>query len=199
MGVPAASDADEWERACAGDGEALGALFDRHSARVFRHALYFLKHRQDAEDATATAFLELWRRRSQVRLVENSVLPWLLATTTNACRNLARSTRRYRTLIDALPRSEALPSADEALATESSELLEHIDPDVAAAIRRLPAASACLLALTALEGMSSAAAAEAVGITPAAARKRLSRARSEVRSSLGQTASHDDLKEARHG
>ncbi|WP_396133584.1 RNA polymerase sigma factor [Arthrobacter sp. 1088] len=47
--------------------------------------------RHDAEDATAAAFLELWRRREGVRLVDGSILPWLLVTTTNTARNLQRS------------------------------------------------------------------------------------------------------------
>ncbi|WNM27264.1 RNA polymerase sigma factor [Demequina capsici] len=194
-----ASDASEWASACAGDGGALGILFDRHSPRVFRHALRLLSHRQDAEDATAAAFLELWRKRGQVRLVRESVLPWLLVATTNLSRNMARSTRRYRALLDALPRSETSPSAADVLAAVPSDVLEHIDPELAAAIRRLPKASAALLALTALEGMSTVDAAQAMGMSPAAARTRLSRARAQVRASLGESALDDELKEVRHG
>lgn len=50
----------------AGDGMAFGLIFDRHQARVFKHAYRFASSRQDAEDLVAGAFLELWRRRDRV-------------------------------------------------------------------------------------------------------------------------------------
>gem|GEM_PF-6798990 len=42
---------------------------------TFRPAYGFLRNRPDAEDATAAAFLELWRKRTKVRLVNGSVQP----------------------------------------------------------------------------------------------------------------------------
>lgn len=54
----------------------------------------------------ATAFLELWRRRDTVRVIEGPVLPWLLVTTTNAARNSGRESLRYRKLLSSLQRSE---------------------------------------------------------------------------------------------
>lgn len=78
-------------------------LFDRHRDRVFGHACRLVESRYDAEDVTASAFLELWRRRGDVRLVEGSVLPWLLVTTGNVARNSRRGTRRYRQFLSRLP------------------------------------------------------------------------------------------------
>lgn len=85
-----------WSRALRGDGAALGGVFDLHADRVFRHVFAVLRDAHDAEDATAAAFLELWRRRAAVRVIEGSVLPWLLVTAANCARNLDRSRRRYR-------------------------------------------------------------------------------------------------------
>ncbi len=100
-----AAEIDEvlWDRSLTGDGEAFGLLFDRHRERVFRHACRLADTRQDAEDVVASAFLELWRCRAKVRLVDGSVLAWLLVTTTNLGRNAARSRRRYRQFLDRLP------------------------------------------------------------------------------------------------
>ena len=70
-------DAELWERVRAGDESALAALFDRHEARLFRHASRLLTAREDAKDAVTIAFFELWRKRSSVRLVDGSPLPWL--------------------------------------------------------------------------------------------------------------------------
>lgn len=186
MTMPQHDEASEWAAAARGDADALGAVFDRHSSRVYRHALSMLRHPQDAEDATAVAFLELWRRRVHVRVVNGSVLPWLLATVSFASRNVARSARRYRSVIDALPRGDYAESAEASASRDLHDLDQHIDPALADAIRELPKATAALLALTAFEGLTTADAAAAVGVSPAAARKRLSRARSSLRAVLAQ-------------
>lgn len=52
---------------------------------------------------TATVFLELWRKRLVARIVDDSLLPWLLAHATNVARNSSRARRRYRRLLAALP------------------------------------------------------------------------------------------------
>ncbi len=78
---PVELDSTLWGRSLTGDGEAFDVLFDRHRDRVFRHACRLADTRQDAEDAVASAFLELWRCRAKVQLVDGSVLPWLLVTT----------------------------------------------------------------------------------------------------------------------
>ena len=132
-----------------------------------------------AEDATATAVLELWRRRANVREVNGSVLPWLLVTTANTCRNVSRSARRYRALLAKLPREANTPPADEA-----AELWEHLDPRIGDALRALPRDTLGLFVLTALEGYSIADAAAAIGTTPDAAKQRLSRARARLREDL---------------
>ncbi|MGQ2915017.1 RNA polymerase sigma factor [Microbacterium aurantiacum] len=169
-----------WERGAAGDDGAFGLIFDLHRDRVFRHAYRILQDVHDAEDASAVAFLELWRRRRQVRLVDGSPLPWLLATTTNTCRNLARTKRRYRTLLDALPHSATAPSAEDAA-------LDGLvaDGDLVAALTTLSRADAELFALVAVEGYAITDAAVAVGVSPGAARTRMHRIRNSLQHQLG--------------
>lgn len=58
-----------WTRALDGDGEGFATIFDSHRDRVYRHALWLTGNVHDAEDLTAGAFLELWRRRKSVRVV----------------------------------------------------------------------------------------------------------------------------------
>lgn len=43
----------------AGSPEALGALYDRHAASLFRHALALARTRQDAEDLVQAVFVKL--------------------------------------------------------------------------------------------------------------------------------------------
>lgn len=169
-----------WQRGLAGDADAFALIFDLHRDRVFRHAYRVLQNHADAEDAAAVAFLELWRRRSQVRVVEGSVLPWLLVTTANACRNLVRSRRRYRRLLDSLPHGDHQPSAEDMVI---DDLI--VGADLLAALRGLGARDAELFSLVALEGYPVADAADALGITAGAARTRLHRIRVSVQRQLG--------------
>ena len=99
---PGGSDGELWRRAGAGDGEAFGQVFDRHRDRVFRSAPRLTRHRHDAEDVTALVFLEAWRRRAVVRIVDGSVLPWLLVTTGHVSQNAARARRRHTRALAAL-------------------------------------------------------------------------------------------------
>jgi RNA polymerase sigma-70 factor (ECF subfamily) len=188
------TDSEVWSRVLAGDAAALGVIYDRHHARVYRHSLSILRNVNEAEDATATVFFELWRRRTKVRDVEGSVLPWLLATATNVCRNAARSTRRYRALLDSLPRSLAASSAEQ-MSLDQAAALDDLDDDLAQELRRLPARTAELLTLTAIEGYSIAEASRVVGMSEGAARTRLSRAKSSIRASRALVATSPEAME----
>jgi RNA polymerase sigma factor (sigma-70 family) len=170
-------ESEHWAATLGGDSEAFAALFDLHKERVYRHALRLLSNVHDAEDVTAGAFLELWRRRASVRLVEGSVLPWLLVTVTNLARNSARSLRRYRALLAALPRSAPSPGPSEVTVDEIEEAQAE---RLRAALRSLSPADSAIIALTAFEGFSPSQAASALGISDGAARARLHRARARV-------------------
>ena len=170
------AEAKLWARARANDGEAFGQLFDLHRDRVYRRALGLLENQHDAEDVTAGAFFELWRKRRSVRLVAGSVLPWLLVTTVNLSRNLRRSTSRYHRLLRATTRRDAVDGPD-------AEPIETHDR-LAVSLSQLGAVDGPLLVLTALEGMPIAQAADAVGVKPATARVRLHRARARLRADL---------------
>ncbi|PYI67927.1 hypothetical protein CVV68_08690 [Arthrobacter livingstonensis] len=180
--MEAAGEPALWERSLRGDGDAFGLVFDRHNARVFRHAYGFLRNRHDAEDATAAAFLELWRRRAKVRLVNGSVLPWLLTTTTNVARNHQRAARRYHSFLSALPREVESPdAAEEAMARNPYEALE---PELAAAVLALGSADRQLVALVVVAGCSIGDAADVLDVTASAAKTRLHRARLKLRAAL---------------
>ncbi|SFS00786.1 RNA polymerase sigma-70 factor, ECF subfamily [Microbacterium sp. cf046] len=167
------ADVELWVRVRAGDESALGVLFDRHEARLFRHARRLLTTREDAKDAVTIAFFELWRKRSAVRLVEGSPLPWLLNTVSNAARNLERSGRRYRALIAHTPVGEhgAAPRASD-------------ESGVLAALRKLPPREQSVVVLTVLEGYPEKLTAEALGIPVGTVKSRLARAKSKLRDEM---------------
>jgi RNA polymerase sigma factor (sigma-70 family) len=165
-------DAGLWARVRQGDELALAALFDRHESRLFRHASRLLTHREDAKDAVAVAFFELWRKRASVRLVEGSPLPWLLNTVAHCARNLERSGRRYRALLDRAPVAEATMSPT------------HDDRGVLAALKRLPAREQAVVVLSVLEGYPEREVAQALGIPAGTVKSRLARAKVKLRDAL---------------
>lgn len=166
-------DSAAWERVRAGDEAALADLFDRYEPRMFRHAQRLLSHREDAKDAVAIAFFELWRKRASVRVVDGSPLPWLLNTVSHCARNLERSGRRYRALLERTP---VRAGAAEVVASDESGVL--------AALRRLPAREQSVLVLMVLEGYPETAAAEVLGIPVGTVKSRLSRAKSRLRDEM---------------
>jgi RNA polymerase sigma-70 factor (ECF subfamily) len=176
-------EATAWAAVLGNDGDAFAAIFDQHRDRVYRHALRMTANVHDAEDVTAGAFLELWRRRKAVRVVDGSVLPWLLVTTTNLARNLTRGLRRYRRLIAALPRSEVVQSAEDVALGHMGEF--ETAGKVRDALSGLAPSDAALITLTMFEYYSPAQAAVALGITDGAARTRLHRARTRMAAALG--------------
>lgn len=165
-----------WRRARENDGEAFGRLFDVHKARVYRRALGLVEDRHDAEDITAIAFFELWRKRHSITPVKGSVLPWLLVTVVNVSRNQQRSASRYQRFLRAAPR-HATTDAPDAEPLETRQRL-------AVALRELSPVDSALLVLTVLEDVPMTEAAQAVGLKPGTARVRLHRARARLREDL---------------
>jgi RNA polymerase sigma-70 factor (ECF subfamily) len=175
-----------WTRGRAGDQPAFGALFDLHKDRAFRHAFRLLADRSDAEDVLGTVFLELWRRRDDVRVSDGSILPWLLVTTTNTAMNLQRATRRYRHLLSRVPHEPPGLSAEEKAFLQSEEL----DPDLKNAIHSLNPTDQGLLTLVLIEDYAITDAAAALAIRVGTARTRLSRVKAKLRVDLEGSAAH---------
>lgn len=175
MDIPQPSDRALWDAVLGGDGESFGRLFDRHRDRVFRHALRAVRDLTDAEDLTAIAFLELWRRRTAARVVDDSLLPWLLVTTSNAARNMHRTRRRHARLLARLPPPEHTPDGSDTVDARLDGAAAHTA--LAQSIAALPRVDRDLLTLTALEGFTLQQASEALGLSYGAAKTRMSRAR----------------------
>jgi RNA polymerase sigma-70 factor (ECF subfamily) len=172
------SDADDWARVLAGDGEAFGRIFDRRKEAVRRQARRLLDRPHDVEDVVAIVFLEAWRKRAAVRVVDGSVLPWLLVTTTNAARNTRRGRARYDRLLAALPVPDEAQDPGARLGDEG----------VLAAMRTLPLADQQVLTLCVLEGWPEREAAAALQVAPGTVKSRLHRAKQRLAQRLGRAA-----------
>lgn len=168
------SDAVDWDLVLVGDTAALGRFFDRHHQRLFRHALGVTGNREDAQDAVAIAFLELWRKRASVRLVDGSPLPWLLNTTSYAGRNVERSARRYRRVLARVPREgEASPPPT-----------SYDESGVFAALKRLPVGERDVVVLSVIEGFPERETAQTLGIPEGTVKSRLARAKRRLREEI---------------
>ncbi len=177
LDVETNSDAAIWAEVVAGEPDGMGLIWDRHRDRVFRHLLGSGAATTEAEDLTAVTFLELWRRRTAVRFVDGSLLPWLLVTASNVGRNAARSQRRYQVFLARLPKPESTDGPDSAPSSRRGEALARSWPSVGRLDRQL-------LMLTAVEGFSVAEAATALGLSEGAAKMRLSRTRKRLHTSI---------------
>lgn len=171
-----------WERARRGDPTAFGAIFDLHQARVHRLARRLTASVQDAEDVTALVFLEAWRRRDAVQLVDGSILAWLTVTANNIARNSVRSRNRHRALLAKL---HAPAAAAGAAPDHAPEVDERLDREaalgtVARALERLPRRDRDVIALCLVQGLRTSDAAEALGVAPGTVKSRLSRARQRL-------------------
>jgi RNA polymerase sigma factor (sigma-70 family) len=180
----ALSDCELWSRAAQErDGEAFGQLFERHADAVYGHCFRRTGSWSAAEDLTSVVFLEAWRKRREVRLVGESVLPWLIAVANHATRNVERSLRRHQRLLARIPRMEEVPDpADDAARRADDERAMRI---VLTELRSLTEAEREVLALCDWAGLSYADAAAALGVPVGTVRSRLSRARQHLRERMG--------------
>lgn len=178
------------DRVRAGDADAFGVLFDLHHDRVFRQALRLTASLHDAEDVTAVVFLEAWRRRDSLRLVDGSAIGWLVVTTNYVHRNQLRSKRRYRDALRRLPVPENAPD-------HSNRVGDRLDTDARRAALRhalaqLPKRDQDIITLCVFEELSTADAADALGIASGTVKSRLSRARAHLAAILTEDAHEPD-------
>jgi RNA polymerase sigma-70 factor (ECF subfamily) len=149
------------------------ALYDGHLPLVLGYAL----RRTDpatAQDLVAEVFLVVWRRLEEVPV---DAAPWLLSVARNQLAGMRRVEARQVALQErvrtAEPRAEPPPA-----------VAEDVDPELMQALKRLPETDRELLCLLAWEGLDRAATAQVLGVSRAALRLRLLRARRRLGAEL---------------
>lgn len=185
------SDEVLWRAVVNGDGDSFGALFDRHRDRVFRHALRVVISSHTAEDVTAMVFYEAWRRREHVRMVNGSIVAWLLVTANNTIRNHARQQRRYRQFLDQLPPPETL--GDIAVGVTEADSLRAETAILREAFAQLRPAARDVLTLCVVEEFSLREAGAALGITEGTVKSRLHRAKRQLGNIFEEASSRSEL------
>jgi RNA polymerase sigma factor (sigma-70 family) len=130
--------------------------------------------REDADDAVAEAYAIAWRRQRDIP--RSAELGWLIGVTRRVLANARRSRRRAGALHAVLDLQPRRPGPDPADRIDDGELR--------AALLELSPLDREAVVLTAWFDLSSADAAQALGITPAAFRMRAARARRRLRAAL---------------
>lgn len=177
------TDSDDalWARVLGGDEMAFATVFDRHVDRVHRHSRRFVGREPDAEDITAIVFLEAWRLRHRVRIVDGSIIAWLLVTAVNVARNMVRSRVRYESAIRGLRVDTVSDHADEVL---TQLTLEGARAPLRAALETLSRTDQEVLALCVLEELRPREVAVLMRVPAATIRTRLNRAKRRLRVAL---------------
>lgn len=177
-GIPESDDDALWRDVVAGSGDAFTLIFDRHRDVVFRHASRHVPQSHSAEDITALVFYEAWRRRLFVRVVDGSILPWLLVTTNNVARNQARHERRHRHLLARLPPPE--PAQDIADTYVHDDHIKQRATEVRHALAKLRPLDRNVLTLCVLEDLTIRQAAVVLEVPEGTIKSRLSRAKTRL-------------------
>ncbi len=170
------SDTEPLARLRRGDREGLRILFRRHLPIVYGAAFVVIRSKPDAEEAAQDAFFLLWQKRSEVKIIGDSVLPWLIVTARFEASNRQRAANRRQTV----PLIEDLDTKVSD-SPETIVLAAELQRRLTAAIEDLPPLDRDLIISCLVEGESYEDAAECAGITHGAVRNRLSRARQQLR------------------
>ncbi|MEV5612084.1 sigma-70 family RNA polymerase sigma factor [Streptomyces sp. NPDC052225] len=163
-----------------GDVEALTALVYGSFPHVQRFAHSLCATPQDAEDAAQEALIILYRRIGMLR-ASGALASWMFRIVRNEC------LRRTRGLLR--------PEPDERGVVRSAEddALLRLEADrVVAAVAALPDDQRRVLVLRDIQGLPGRTVADRLGLSTAAMKSRLHRARSAVRDELAATRGTDD-------
>ena len=171
-----------------GDREAFSELVRRHHQMAYRTAVTILRSRDDAEDEVQNSFLKAFQHLGTFQ-GGCRFSTWLTRILVNQCLMRIRRLRRERfSSLDApvhpgephVPREIADPNAetDRAMAGEEVEQLLRRE------IQRIPPMLRQAFLLRHIENLPMSEVAEELGITQAAAKSRLLRARLELQERL---------------
>lgn len=173
-----ADDGELWRRARQGEAECFGVLFDRHGEAVRAFCARRTGSADAADDLVSIVFLEAWRRRDEVELIDGHALPWLYGIARRTMQHRWRTALRHRRALDRL--APAPPTPDHA-----DEVAGRLDDErhlarLRAALEQLRPPDRDVLVLCVWQGLSYAEAAVALGVPIGTVRSRLSRARSRL-------------------
>ncbi|MFI0351706.1 RNA polymerase sigma factor [Actinomadura sp. 9N407] len=163
-----------------GDVESIAALVSGSHPHVRRFAHSLCASPEDAEDAAQEALIILYRKIGTLR-ASGALASWMFRIVRNECLRRARPRPRYE------------PVRDISVASVEDEVMQRLEAGrVAAAIAALPADQRYVLIMRDVQGYSGRMVAAALGLSLAAMKSRLHRARATVHRTLLAPGGGDD-------
>ncbi len=155
-----------------GDQAAIAALVSGSYPHIQRFASSLCATSQDAEDAAQEAMIVLFRKIGTLRAA-GALASWMFRIVRNEClRRLQSAGRRD-------------PVAEGVIASAEDDVLARLEIDrITTAIAALPDDQRRVLIMRDVQGLPGSAVARALGLSTAAMKSRLHRARAEVRAHL---------------
>ena len=168
-----------------GDTVAFERLIERHQALVIGTVGRMLGNNSEVEDVAQQVFIRVWKGAPRYRPTAKFTT-WLLTITRNLVFNEARRRKRHPgDALDVHEGEEALALTDPARHVPDQELLEaELRQAIEKAIRALPEKQRMAVVLRRYEGKSYEEIGEVLGLTVAAVKSLLFRARTELRAAL---------------
>lgn len=171
------SDESLWRVSVEGSEGAFSQLYERHAGAIYNYLFRRLADWSEAEDLTAVVFMEAFRRRRDVVVLEGKILPWLYGIATNVLRNRRRALWRHRRLVEQLAGERGeIVTPDVAARAEAAEQMR----SVLGLVASLPRPQQDVVALCVWSGLSYEEAAAALAVPIGTVRSRLARARAAV-------------------
>ncbi|MER5421123.1 RNA polymerase sigma factor [Streptosporangium roseum] len=160
-----------------GDAESIAALVSGAHPHVRRFARHLCATPEDAEDAAQEALIVLYRKIGTLRAT-GALVSWMFRIIRNECVRQARLALR-----------PPPPLHGAAVRSAEDEVFQWLEAArVAAAIAALPADQRQVLIMRDVQGLGGRTTADALGLTSAAMKSRLHRARAAVQHRLGEGA-----------
>jgi RNA polymerase sigma-70 factor (ECF subfamily) len=163
---------------------------NRYEGKVYRLSMRMLRNQEDAEDALQETFLQVYRGLKSFE-GRSTFSTWLFRLATNVC--LMKIRHRETEPAKLLPLEEYIPQHEEAGHPQIQDwpdkpedllLNKESQEKMLEALEKLPADHRAVFVLRDIEGFSNSEAGEALGISVAAVKSRLHRARLALRGML---------------
>ncbi|MFN3653365.1 MAG: RNA polymerase sigma factor [Armatimonadota bacterium] len=175
------------QAAQAGDAAAFDRLVDQYQEYLYRLMVRACHHPDDAEEVASEAFVRAYERLSQFE-GRSSFVTWLGRIATNLCfRRREKAEVPTESLEERMHQEEGRPERTPPAPTptpEQSAIQAEMKRKIRAAVAELPEPDQTVLRLRDIEQLSTAETAERTGLTVAAVKARLHRARTRLRERL---------------
>jgi RNA polymerase sigma factor (sigma-70 family) len=178
------TDRDLMSRLAAGDRDALAPLMERHSRRIYRIALAYLRRPDDALDVVQETFVKAYRNVARWDPA-SEVAPWLTRIAVNQSIDTYRRRRRRMEMESPLPEGDRWEMAGgEGMSPERGVLGREAAERISSALRSLPETQRSVFVMRHYDEMSLEEIAKALDLRLGTVKSSLHRALHRLRDRL---------------